>query len=153
MSRIKTCGFTTTQLDDLMKALNLTRNDIPRVCQGVSSSAYGWWRSKEQVPYVHLHAFGKELERQLKLRPKTEIDKKVEKDLILAFALENASGSAMPVSKQSVLHTSFSDSKPQKDKPKGMRDLLKLATQEEIINELHRRGGTVTFSPKKTRKS
>lgn len=102
MSRIKTYPITPQQLDDLMKALNLTRDDIPRVCQGVSPSAYGWWRNQGQVPYVHLRSFGKELQRQLKLRPKSKLDEKIEKELEVLFLLDNALDSVIPISNEPI---------------------------------------------------
>ncbi len=145
MSRIKTCAVTGDQLDDLMRALNLTRKDVPRVCRGVGTSAFGWWRHKGQIPYPHLHEFKLEMQRQLKLRRKTELDKKVEKFLELSFALANASGSAAPIGKDSAFH------EPAEGKPTTVKEFLRLATHEELIREVQRRGGTVTFGPAKRR--
>lgn len=150
MSKIKTYPVTESQLTDLMKALNLNRDDIPRVCGGISASAYGWWKNQGKIPLKHLISFRTELQRQSKLRPKSELDKKVESFLTVAIAVMDASGSAAPFSKQSPLQSALI---APKRKATTMRDLLKTATREELIDEVLRRGGTVSFGLKRSRKT
>ena len=152
MSRLKTHPITHYEFDDLVTALDTDRKGLAKICGGLTKDAIGWWRFKERIPVVHLDAIGEALEKKLKGRK----DLNPLEQRALAFVrLALASGSAVPLSPQSPLASSFgadSNSSRAKSAKVTPTDLTAIPL-ERLIEEIGKRGGTVTFDGKRSKKS
>jgi hypothetical protein len=151
MSRLKTYPVTHYEFDDLVKALDTDRQGLAKICDGITKDAIGWWRFKERIPVVHVESLAHALEK--KLKGKMELNPVQERALaFVKTAL--AGGSAIPLSSKSPFYSSFTDKKSGKSQPKesGIEFDLSNARLEDLIEELQRRGGVVTFGSKKPKK-
>ena len=148
MSRLKTYPITHYEFDDLAKALDIDREGIAKICGGITKDAIGWWRFKERIPVVHLENLGEALKKKLKGRKDLN---PVEQRALTFVKVALASGSAGPVSSQSAFHSAFGDPGA-KNHAKYSTD-LSTAKLEDLIQEIKRRGGSVNFDAKRSKKS
>lgn len=95
----KTITISKADFDAVMAALQLTREEVGRLCN-VSPHGVSWWRSGGKVPYKHLVRLAVELVRQLHGRPQTELDSKALEIFKKnnALSLIDAQGSAQNMS-------------------------------------------------------
>jgi prefoldin subunit 5 len=69
MSKAKTIDISKFDLDDIIKALDVDRAGVAKICGGkISKGAVGWWRHIEKIPIAHLEALGNALEKKLRGR-------------------------------------------------------------------------------------
>ena len=152
MSRLKTHPITHYEFDDLVNALGTERKDIVKICGGIKKDAIGWWRFKQRIPVVHLERLANELEKKLKGRKDLN---PVEQRALAFVRLALASGSAVPLTAQSPFAASFgvdAGASRTKSKRAGLTGLSAIPL-EDLIAEIRRRGGSVTFDGRKSKKS
>ena len=143
MSRLKTYPITHYEFDDLIKALDTDREGIAKICGGIAKGAIGWWRFKERIPVLHLESLAKALEKKLKGRKDLN---PVEQRALIFAQLALASGSAAPLSPQSAFAATF-------EPTKTIKSDYSAISLEDLIAEIKKRGGSVTFDSKKRKKS
>lgn len=89
----KTITISKDDFDTMMEALQLTREQVGKLCN-VSPHGVSWWRSGQKIPYKHLVRLATELVRQLHIRPETELDTKALDVFQRKNALSDLEGSA-----------------------------------------------------------
>ena len=137
MNKTPTISITDFELDDLIKALELDREGIAKLC-GVKRDAPGWWRFKERIPTSHLRTLAREMKR--KLGSKVSLNPAQGRALEFLNRSQSETGISIKRSKQS----------RKMEGKAATTDLSKLSRQM-LIDEIERRGGEVSFKKAKTK--
>ncbi len=133
--------ITDEQLNDIIKATGLKRAEIAALC-GVGTQAPGWWRFKGRMPVSHFKTLSAALEKKLKHRKElTPLEQRA-----ASFCQIQLVGSTGPNNSRK---SSRNGSRPLTLKTSEKVVGLGLISLEALIQELGRRGGTVTFHRKK----